>query len=338
MRVAASRCPPRLGDPSPRHFCITRDKRAALLGQDGCPDAGRGQGSLCRRALVLRRGPVIGQVVFKAKAKRRPQMSRGLLAVRGAFVGASLLFLLVNVLCAVLSRRRRAQPWALLLVRVLVSDSLFVICALSLAACLCLVARRAPSTSIYLEAKGTSVCQAAAMGGAMVLLYASRACYNLAALALAPRSRLDAFDYDWYNVSDQADLVNDLGNKGYLVFGLILFVWELLPTTLLVGFFRVHRPPQDLSTSHILNGQVFGSRSYFFDRAGHCEDEACSWEHSRGESTSMSGSLGSGSWYGAIGREPGWCGGSQTRTTPLLFSQVPGPGGHHHSLYSTPQT
>uniref|UniRef100_H0VTX1 G protein-coupled receptor 137 n=1 Tax=Cavia porcellus TaxID=10141 RepID=H0VTX1_CAVPO len=187
-------------------------------------------------------------------------------------------------------------------------------------------------------AQGTSVCQAAAMGGAMVLLYASRACYNLAALALAPRSRLDAFDYDWYNVSDQADLVNDLGNKGYLVFGLILFVWELLPTTLLVGFFRVHRPPQDLSTRHILNGQVFGSRSYFFDRAGHCEDEACSWENSRGESTSMSGSLGSGSWYGAIGREPGWCGGSQTRTTPLLFSQVPGPGGHHHSLYSTPQT
>ncbi|XP_021120333.1 integral membrane protein GPR137 isoform X1 [Heterocephalus glaber] len=225
------------------------------------------------------------QVVFKAKAKRQPKMSRGLLAVRGTFVGASLLFLLVNVLCAVLSRRRRAQPWALLLVRVLVSDSLFVICALSLAACLCLVARRAPSTSIYLEAKGTSVCQAAAIGGAMVLLYASRACYNLAALALAPRSQLDAFDYDWYNVSDQADLVNDLGNKGYLVFGLILFVWELLPTTLLVGFFRVHRPPQDLSTSHILNGQVFGSRSYFFDRAGHCEDEACSWEHSRGEST-----------------------------------------------------
>ncbi|XP_049482623.1 LOW QUALITY PROTEIN: integral membrane protein GPR137-like [Panthera uncia] len=265
------------------------------------------------------------QVVFKAKAKRRPEMSRGLLAVRGAFAGASLLFLLVNVLCcAVLSRRRRAQPWALLLVRVLVSDCLYVICALSLAACLCLVARRAPSTSIYLEAKGTRVCQAAAMGGAMVLLYASRACYNLAALALAPRSRLDAFDYDWYNVSDQADLVNDLGNKGYLVFGLILCVWELLPTALLVGFFRVHGPPQDL---------VFGSPSDFFDRAGHCEDEGCSWERGRSESTSMSGSLGSGSWYGAMGREPAWCGDSQTRTTALLFSQVLRPGGHHRSLH-----
>lgn len=44
------------------------------------------------------------------------------------------------------------------------------------------------------------------MGGAMVLLYASRACYNLAALALAPRSRLDTFDYDWYNVSDQVGI------------------------------------------------------------------------------------------------------------------------------------
>lgn len=54
--------------------------------------------------------------------------------------------------------------------------------------------------------QGTSVCQAAAIGGAMVLLYASRACYNLAALALAPRSRLDAFDYDWYNVSDQVGI------------------------------------------------------------------------------------------------------------------------------------
>lgn len=54
--------------------------------------------------------------------------------------------------------------------------------------------------------QGTSVCQAAAIGAAMVLLYASRACYNLAALALAPRSRLDAFDYDWYNVSDQVGI------------------------------------------------------------------------------------------------------------------------------------
>uniref|UniRef100_A0ABI7YC25 G protein-coupled receptor 137 n=1 Tax=Felis catus TaxID=9685 RepID=A0ABI7YC25_FELCA len=231
--------------------------------------------------------------------------------------------------CAVLSRRRQAQPWALLLVRVLVSDCLFVTCTLSLAACLCLVARQGALHQHLPGGQGDPCVPGGCNGWRHGPALCQPGLLQPGGPGLDPQRRLDAFDYDWYNVSDQADLVNDLGNKGYLVFGLILCVWELLPTALLVGFFRVHRPPQDL---------VFGSRSDFFDRAGHCEDEGCFWEHGQSESTSMSGSLGSGSWYGAIGREPAWCGGSQTWTTHLLFSQVLGPGGHHHSLYSTPQT
>lgn len=253
--------------------------------------------------------------------------------------------------------------------------------------------------------------------------------------------------------------MNDLGNKGYLVFGLILFVWELLPTTLLVGFFRVHRPPQDLVRASVEGwpwagprvavgsqwglgessmaapsprapaassmgrslapvptssiglgtvrtraapGSTAGARapgrslrptssplsswpaswspgdlepglaplvspSCPKDAVGYsvqCSSPGpwnvwatglcpkplslpqllCLWPRSLPcnrpcfSVCSMSGSLGSGSWYGAIGREPGWYGGSQTRTTPLLFSQVLDPGSHHHSLYSTPQT
>ncbi|EMP25768.1 hypothetical protein UY3_17074 [Chelonia mydas] len=290
------------------------------------------------------------QVVFKAKAKYHPNMTKGLLAVRGACLGASLLFLAVNVACAFVVRMGRAEPWAVVLTRVLINDSLFVLGAITLALCLCLVARGSPSPSLYLQAKGTTVCQTAAMGGTMVLLHASRACYNLvalalsshtrldsfdalalsshtrldsfdydwynvsdqvsadrewtsrdgggtdgevggAALALSSHTRLDSFDYDWYNVSDQvsadrewtsrdgggtdgeADLITDVGDQGYLVFGLILFVWELLPTALLVGFFRVHRPPQDLSANHIINGQLGGSRSYFFDHPGQYENE-----------------------------------------------------------------
>lgn len=43
---------------------------------------------------------------------------------------------------------------------------------------------------------------------------------------------------DWHSPCPTGgDLVNDLGNKGYLVFGLILFVWELLPTTSAGGSF-----------------------------------------------------------------------------------------------------
>uniref|UniRef100_A0A8C8R9E9 G protein-coupled receptor 137 n=1 Tax=Pelusios castaneus TaxID=367368 RepID=A0A8C8R9E9_9SAUR len=175
--------------------------------------------------------------------------------------------------------------------------------------------------------EGQGVCQTAAMGGTMVLLHASRACYNLVALALSSHTRLDSFDYDWYNVSDQADLITDLGDQGYLVFGLILFVWELLPTALLVGFFRVHRPPPGHgSTNHILNGQLGGSRSYFFDHPGQYESEGTPCR----KGSSLAGRLGSGRIW------TGW--GGQPPTTPLLFSQVTVQASHHHSLYSTPQT
>lgn len=36
-----------------------------------------------------------------------------------------------------------------------------------------------------------------------------------------------------------------LGDTGYIVFGVVLFVWELLPTSLLVFFFRVRQPTLD---------------------------------------------------------------------------------------------
>jgi hypothetical protein len=41
------------------------------------------------------------------------------------------------------------------------------------------------------------------IGVLVVLLYASRACYNLVVLALTDIESINSFDYDWYNVSDQ---------------------------------------------------------------------------------------------------------------------------------------
>lgn len=40
------------------------------------------------------------------------------------------------------------------------------------------------------------------IGAIVILLYSSRACYNLVVLGLSNR-RINSFDYDWYNVSDQ---------------------------------------------------------------------------------------------------------------------------------------
>lgn len=59
----------------------------------------------------------------------------------------------------------------------------------------------------YLYVQGTSVCQVTLIGITVVLLYASRACYNLVVLALADIENINSFDYDWYNVSDQVGLL-----------------------------------------------------------------------------------------------------------------------------------
>ena len=55
----------------------------------------------------------------------------------------------------------------------------------------------------FLLPQGTSVCQTAVQGAGVILLFLSRACYNLAVLMLSKDHKVEAFDFDWYNVSDQ---------------------------------------------------------------------------------------------------------------------------------------
>ncbi|XP_068587538.1 G protein-coupled receptor 137Ba-like, partial [Cebidichthys violaceus] len=205
---------------------------------------------------------LFSQVVFKAKSKYAPELLRYRLPLYLLFLFISLVFLVVNLVCALLVRMSSAEAHTIVLVRVAINDTLFVLCAVSLSVCLYKVAKMSLA-NIYLESKGTSVCQVTVIGAIVILLYSSRACYNLVVLGLSNKS-ISSFDYDWYNVSDQADLRSTLGDAGYIVFGVILFVWELLPTSLMVFFFRVRQPDLDRSGSG-LPGHVFSSRAYFFD-------------------------------------------------------------------------
>ncbi|MGH0188737.1 UNVERIFIED_CONTAM: hypothetical protein FKN15_031225 [Acipenser sinensis] len=131
-----------------------------------------------------------------AKANRVP--------LRLAFLFMSLFFLVVNVTCAMLLQGSvpDAELKHAVLARVLINDSLFVLCAVSLAVCIFRIAKMS-SANVYLESKGTSVCQATAIGVAVILLYTSRASYNLVVVALSPEDRPSSFNYGWYNVSDQ---------------------------------------------------------------------------------------------------------------------------------------
>ena len=47
------------------------------------------------------------------------------------------------------------------------------------------------------------MCQVTAVGVTVILLYTSRACYNLFTLSFSQSKNVHSFDYDWYNVSDQ---------------------------------------------------------------------------------------------------------------------------------------
>ncbi|XP_064863844.1 G protein-coupled receptor 137Ba isoform X2 [Oncorhynchus nerka] len=203
------------------------------------------------------------QVVFKAKSKHAPELLKYRLPLYLLFLSISMVFLVVNLTCALLVRMSTTETQTIVLIRVAINDTLFVLCAISLSLCLYKIAKMSLA-NIYLESKGTSLCQVTAIGATVTLLYTSRACYNLLVLALTNVKSINSFDYDWYNVSDQADLQSTLGDAGYIVFGVILFVWELLPTSLVVYFFRVRQPHQDKSGTG-LPGHVFSSRDYFFD-------------------------------------------------------------------------
>lgn len=68
------------------------------------------------------------------------------------FLGVSLLFLVVNLVCALLVKMTTADVKTIVLVRVTINDSLFVLCAVSLSICLYKVAKMSLA-NIYLESK-----------------------------------------------------------------------------------------------------------------------------------------------------------------------------------------
>ncbi|CAN9514700.1 unnamed protein product [Ophioblennius macclurei] len=261
------------------------------------------------------------QVLLKVREMYSTDMDRGLWVARFVYGTMSAVFLAVNVVCAALGDRGRGRggaedlTWNLVLVRVIINDLLFILDAVLLASLLLLLSKHSRSASPYLVSKGTTVCRVAALGGAVIFLFASRACYNLTVLFLSQSRQVESFNFDWYNVSDQADLRNELGDRGYLAFGAILFIWELLPTSLLILIFRVRRPAQE-GGGVAINNRVL-PRPYFFDDPhGSDDDSGSPWARASPDHTS---------WYGS-------------ETAPLLFpSNPPDQSYRHHSFYSTPQ-
>ncbi|TKC46444.1 hypothetical protein EI555_011670, partial [Monodon monoceros] len=59
------------------------------------------------------------------------------------------------------------------------------------------------SANVYLESKGMSLCQTVVVGSVVILLYSSRACYNLVVITISQDTLESPFNYGWDNLSDK---------------------------------------------------------------------------------------------------------------------------------------
>ncbi|ETE69410.1 Integral membrane protein [Ophiophagus hannah] len=92
------------------------------------------------------------QVIFKAKSKYSPELLKYRLPLYLVSFVVSLLFLLVNLTCAVLVKLDNSERRIIVLVRVAINDTLFVLCAISLSVCLYKISKMTLA-NIYLESK-----------------------------------------------------------------------------------------------------------------------------------------------------------------------------------------
>ncbi|XP_072026957.1 G protein-coupled receptor 137Ba-like [Amphiura filiformis] len=197
------------------------------------------------------------QVLFKAKAQHKPnEYEYHRKWSRIIIIAVIIAFLTTNITCAMVPNPENQR---VILARVIISGVLFVGAGISLSVCIWKVYHMT-SANVLLEARGTTPCQATLACTFIVLLYTSRAVYNI----IAVTDVCPSFGFGWINVSDQADLGYLKGTR-FLVFGIVLFVWEFLPTFIVVIFFRVRKFASNVNLPHIMPDSVTPSRAYFFD-------------------------------------------------------------------------
>ncbi|KAL8168674.1 UNVERIFIED_CONTAM: hypothetical protein K2H54_010561 [Gekko kuhli] len=188
---------------------------------------------------------------------------------------------------------------------------------------------------------GTSVCQALLVGSVVILLCSSRAFYNLVTLAISPDRVPSPFNYGWDNLSDQAR-GEEVSSEEYVVFGVVLFLWELVPTVFVVLFFRAQRMTQNLTPAGMINSHSFSSRAYFFDnpRRYDSDDDLPRLGGGRGEGGSLATPQNPG-WYGSLTENENSVvipplSTSTADAAPLLFAHGATDPKNQHNFHLTP--
>ncbi|XP_060118300.1 integral membrane protein GPR137C isoform X2 [Heteronotia binoei] len=208
-------------------------------------------------------------------------------------VVTSLFFMFVNLTCALLVHEDAPKGrlrWAVF-TRAIVNDTLFILCAISLAYCMCRLSKMT-SANVYLESKARG---------------------------------------------------EEASSEEYVVFGVVLFVWELVPTVFVVLFFRAQRLPQNLAPAGMINSHSFSSRAYFFDnpRRYDSDDDLPRLGGGKGEGGSLTAPQNPG-WYGSLMESDNGAvvpplSTSAADAAPLLFAHGGAEPTNQHHFHLTPQ-
>eukprot|EP00731_Ephydatia_muelleri_P027674 Em0019g547a len=155
----------------------------------------------------------------------------------------------------------------LLLLRVLVLDGLMLIMSIALATSITLVFRTKGGKNRMMTqgALDLSKCWSLFLSGALVLIYLTRAIYTIVAFNLITTH------------GSTTDMVDHLfGNEyGYIAYLVELLLWEVVPTYLIVVYFRVKIPwhlvrcPQEAKS----DVDVLVNQKYFFDNPNRYDAE-----------------------------------------------------------------
>ncbi|XP_067938453.1 G protein-coupled receptor 137Ba-like isoform X2 [Watersipora subatra] len=210
------------------------------------------------------------QVVIKA---RYPPVRARLYKwrIRVACAASVAVFTIVNITCGLIAQSFIRNPGAIsfnaVVVRVSINGFLFLAHGVMLSYWIFSLNRVANARDI-LESRGTNLWQSWATCIFIVFIFASRTLYNVIALALP--KLIPNFGYGWLNVTDQADLVDLDTGYTYAVYFAALFLWEILPTIIVIVFFRVQKPSSIQENSF---DDLSYQQHYFFDNPRRYDSE-----------------------------------------------------------------
>eukprot|EP00128_Syssomonas_multiformis_P001740 Colp12_sorted_trinity150504_noHs@16004 len=191
------------------------------------------------------------------------------------WMGINVMFLFANILCVSFAGNDDTLdfPQEILATRVVITEVLFLLLSIGFAFYIYEVSQMKGNT-VLLEAKSTSIRQIVALMSLIVLIFVSRAIYNL--VAAVPDSGLLLWGYRSGFVVDRVYVDEDHGYS-FVFLSVALLVWEILPTCVVLFFFRVRKPKVvDRSPSDVtINGEGLdkGPKRYFFDNPKRYDSE-----------------------------------------------------------------